>query len=212
MRKSQILSGWKNTADQTGGQSTALPLDMPFGDAPALLTLEREITVPEDEKNNAFYLETQYLSGRCTVYVDGEKAGVFRSMFSPCVTALGDFIKKGETQTLRLEIEPEARPDGRFTFGGARLISTRQSHFALSDACAPLRMRTVFTKDGVRVLLHAEIENPNNYDVVLFRLCSPEGILLDVKSARPPRRTRCSSCPLPCCGRAYTRRINTVPK
>ena len=197
MRKSQILSGWKNTADRAGGQNTALPLDMPFGDAPATLTLEREIAVPEDEKNSAFYLETRCLSGRCTVYVDGEKAAVFRSVFAPCVTALNDFIKKGAPQTLRLEIEPEARPDGRFTFGGARLISTRQSHFALSDACDPIRVRTVFTTDGVRVLLHAEIENPNNYDVVLFRLCSPEGILLDVKSARPTAADAVFELPAP---------------
>ena len=197
MRKNQILSGWKYTEPNGAEDNISLPMDRPAADAAETFALTREIQIPTDEKNVSFYLETACLSGKCTVYVDGERAGSYHSIFTPYLTDLSSLIKKGTTQILRLEIEPVSRPDGRFTFGGARLISTRQSHFALSNSADPIRVRTVFTKEGVRVLLHAQIENPNNYDVVLFRLCSPEGILLDVKSARPTAADSVFELPAP---------------
>ncbi len=180
-----LAGGWKIPVFDNGEKNEALPLCIPAGEAPETLTLTHEIEIAEDEKNAAFYLETRFLSGKCRVFLDGEPAGAFRSVFAPRYTDLTALIRKGQKQELRLEITPEARPDGQFTFGAAALIGTELSHFAISDETEPVTVRTVFSDAGVRVLMHAEIENPNNYDVVLFRLCSPEGILIDVKSARP---------------------------
>ena len=186
MRKIQILSaGWKEPVFENGERNISLPYFLPIEKAPEKLVLTHALAAPGDEKNSCFYLETKLLSGKCTVYVDDQKVRSFYSVFAPRITELTAYIKKGALQTLRLEIEPENLPDGRFSFGGARLISTRQAHFALNDETEPVRVRTVFTEEGVSVLLQAAVENPNNYDVVLFRICSPEGTLIDMKSAKP---------------------------
>lgn len=180
-----FTEGWKQPLFEDGEKNYALPLIWRGEDTPQTLTLTRDFKIPVDEKAGSFYLETRFLSGRCRVLLDGAQVREFRSMFAPRITDLSAFIKKGENQTLTLEITPETRPDGLFTFGGASLIGVGLSHFALNDAVSPLNVRTVFTEAGVTVRMRAEIENPNNYDVLLFRLTSPDGILIDVKSARP---------------------------
>ncbi len=189
--------GWKQPLFEDGEKNYSLPLVLSREETPETLTLTRDFTVPADEKASSFYLETRFLSGRCRVLVDGEAVRELRSVFAPRVTDLTAFIRKGEAQTLTLEIAPEARPDGQFTFGGAALIGTGLSHFTLNDAVSPLSVRTVFTDAGVTVLMHAEIENPNNYDVLLFRLTSPDGILIDVKSARPTDANAAFDLPAP---------------
>ena len=181
----KLISGWKQPVFDGGEKNLALPISMPAAEAGETLTLTHEILIPADEKTSAWFLETKYLSGRCRVLVDGALAREYESVFAGRTTDLTPLIKKGEAQTLTLEIAPKARPDGDFTFGEATLTGVGLTHFALADGARPLDVRTVFSDAGVRVLMKAEIENPNNYDVVLFRLCSPDGILIDVKSARP---------------------------
>lgn len=186
MRKVQILTaGWKEPVFEDGERNITLPLTMPIEKAPEKLVLTHDFSFAADEKNSCFYLETRALSGKCTVFIDGQKIHSFYSLFAPRATTLTEYIRKGEPQILRLEIEPAALPDGRFTFGGAKLVSTRQAHFALNDETEAVRVRTVFTEAGVSLLMHAEVETPNNYDVVLFRLCAPDGTLIDTKSAKP---------------------------
>ena len=177
--------GWKQPLFEDGEKNYSLPLIRAASDTPETLTLTHDLKIPADDKAGSFYLETRFLSGRCRVLVDGTPVREFCSVFAPRITDLTPFVKKGEAQTLTLEITPQTRPDGNFTFGGASLIGTGLSHFMLNDEVSPLSVRTVFTDAGVSVRMHAEIENPNNYDVLLFRLTSPDGILIDVKSARP---------------------------
>ena len=185
MRKIRALTeGWKQPVDGCGDKNLSLPLEIPAEKAGQMLILERDILIPADEDTGYFVLETRFLSGKCSVLLDGAPVREYRSVFAPRMTPLPG-LTKGEPHTLRLEIRPAARPDGLFTFGAANLYATGLSHFALNDEKEPVSVRTVFTDAGVSVLLHAEIENPNNYDVVMFRLYAPDGALIDVKSARP---------------------------
>ena len=192
-----LTDGWKQPVFEGGDKNLSLPLTLDGKEAAQPLTLTREILIPPDEKASSFYLETRFLSGKVRVLLDGAPVREYRSLFAPRLTDLGAALTKGEPHTLTLEITPELRPDGTFTFGGASLIGTGLSHFALSDGCAPLTVRTVFTDMGVTVKMHAEIENPNNYDVLLFRLTSPDGILIDVKSARPTDANASFDLPAP---------------
>ena len=192
-----LTENWKQPLFDDGEKNHSLPLEMPFAEAPETLTLTRDFKLPADEKASAFYLEIRALSGRCKIEIDGAEVREFRSVFAPRVTDVTSFIKKGEAQTLTLTITPEARPDGLFLLGGVSLIGAGLSHFAISDEVSPLTIHTVFTDAGVTVRMHTEIENPNNYDVLLFRLTSPEGILIDVKSARPTDANTAFDLPAP---------------
>ena len=189
--------GWKQPLFEDGEKNHSLPLVWNKEETPETLTLTRDFKIPADEKAASFYLELRFLSGKYRVLIDGAPVRELNSTFAPRLTDVTEFIKKGEAQTLTLEIAPRARPDGLFTFGGASLIGTGLSHFALNDTVSPLTVRTVFTEAGATVLMHAEIENPNNYDVLLFRLTSPEGILIDVKSARPTDANAAFALPHP---------------
>ncbi len=193
----ELREGWKQPVIEGGEKNYTLPLILPAGELPEKLTLTHELCIPADEKTASYFLETSFLSGRCAVFIDDTPVREYRSVFAPRRTDITAFITKGETQTLRFEITPTARADGNFTFGAASVTSLGRSHFAFCDEKEALTVRTAFGDAGVSVFVRAEIETPNNYDVLLLRLTSPGGTLLDVKSARPTAAAAVFELPAP---------------
>ena len=186
MRHTEILSdGWVRHMPNGELRSVSLPLRLKADEAKEKIELSRRLYVDPEDANTEFYLETRSLSGKVRVYVDNEEARVYRSRYAPRATDLTPLIRRGEEQRLRLVITPEVLSDGCFGFSQARLIGAAASHFEISDLGAPLSVRTVFIKSGAAVTVKAEIANPNNYDVLLFRLCAPSGAVLETRAAKP---------------------------
>ena len=186
MRNTELLNdGWLRYLPDGQLKPVTLPLRLNADEAKEKIELDRRLYVDPEDPNTEFYFETRALSGRVRVYVDNEEARVYRSRYASRATDLTGLIKRGEEQRLKLVITPEVLPDGCFSFAEARLVGVSASHFEISDAGAPLTARTVFTKNGAAVTVRAQITNPNNYDVLLFRLCAPSGAVLETKAAKP---------------------------
>lgn len=186
MRKTiDLNTAWKTEVFFGGAKNFDLPVMRPLGDLPETVVWSRRFFTDDNPKHSVWFLELYALSGRVTVLVDGKEVAAFRARVAPVVTDLTPFIQKGKGQELTLEITPEAGPDGCFTFGRARLVAVAGSHFSPDAGVTPLLVRRAFSENGVRVEVSADVRNPNNYDVVIFRLYSPEGILLDTVTAKP---------------------------
>lgn len=186
MRKRiDLRAAWKKEIFDGGEKNFDLPLTLPIGDVPETVRYSHTIVTDAADKNSVWYLELSAVSGAVTVTVDGEKAAAFTSRFAPVTVELTPCIRKGARQELALEIRPEATPDGDFCFGGAALICTERSHFSPETGVTPIEVRPAFDDAGVTIEVSAAVANPNNYDVVIFRLYSPDGILLDTENVRP---------------------------
>ena len=181
MRKNANLNqNWQTSVP--GGQKTcALPLKE-AGEKNGTLTLTHALYVDRDELNTVYVLELTDLAAGAELLLDGEEIGTVEPGFAPSRFDLSENIVKGRRQELAIVLHEK---DGAFTLGEARLISTAASHFLLSVVHGSLRIRPVFTEDGVLLRVKAKVVNPNNYDVVIFRLFSPEGLLLDTATAKP---------------------------
>lgn len=185
-----LKDGWKQEVSQIGEKNFSLPLRFSFADAPEVFTCTHALHIPEADKNGVCFLELSYLCGSVKVFIDGETAGELNAVLAPVMLDISDFIKKDRSQELRLEIQPRENAEGDFSFGRAALITAGRSHFDLALSSNPLDVRTVFSQSETGIYVKAQVVNPNNYDVVVFRLFSPEGILLDTKTARP---TQCAA-------------------
>ena len=182
MRKiANLNENWQTTLP--GGEKTCpLPLAFADGGNKETLTLTHGIYVDKDELNTVYVLELTGLAAPAGILVDGREAGVVEPGIECARFDLSAFIEKGRRQELSLRLTAK---DGVFALGKARLISTAASHFRLSVVHGSLRVRPVFSNGGAALHVRAEVVNPNNYDVVIFRLFSPEGLLLDTASAKP---------------------------
>jgi|GEM_PF-1259439 len=190
MRNEILLSGlWQKEESGSVFSDFSVPFEAPVEKMPETLILRRKITVSQEEKNSVFFLEIMGLSGRIRAFVDGATVGGQNCSEAPRYFEITEFIKKGESQEIKLEIMPAGNPYGDFTLFDIRVICVSLSHFDVSLNNDPLTLRTVFFKDGVKLSVSADIINPNNYDVVVFRLLSPNGQLIDVKTARPTDST-----------------------
>ncbi|MBR5411027.1 MAG: hypothetical protein IK104_10200 [Clostridia bacterium] len=186
MRKRIDLGAdWKKAIFDGGDKNFDLPLILPIGDMPEQAIYSHALSTDAQDKNCVWFLELRAVTGRVRVLVDGQEAAAFSAFAAPVIVELTPLIVKGTAQELTLEIIPAAGPDGLFTLGGAALICTERSHFSTEQGVSPLEIRPVFSESGVGLRVSADIVNPNNYDVVIFRLYSPDGILLDTRNVRP---------------------------
>lgn len=181
----KLSDSWQKEEAKDVFSSLTLPYKQPIKNAPESLTLRRKIYIPKEDKNEEFFLEIKGLSGRFTAYIENTAAGKEECFIAPKYIDLTNLIKKGEDQEIKLEIFPEANPNGDFTFFEASVICVPRSHFNVTLNNDPISVTTEFTENGVKIGLSADIINPNNYDVVIFRLIQPNGQAFEAKTSRP---------------------------
>ncbi|MCH5197739.1 MAG: hypothetical protein J1E34_02425 [Oscillospiraceae bacterium] len=181
----KLSDQWQKEEAKEVFSSFELPFKTPAINAPEKITLRRKIFISDEDKNEEFFLEIKGLSGKITVFIGNEEAGKETCAIAPRYIDITGFIKKGEDLEIRLEIIPLPNPHGDFTFFDSSVICVPRSHFDVKMNNDPISVRTEFEKTGVKLFIKADIINPNNYDVVVFKLISPLSQLIEVRSARP---------------------------
>lgn len=189
---------WKREIPGVGGKEFDLPLRTADVRENETVTFTRSFLIPESDDGSAVLLVTDGLSGRAEILLDDDEVCVHDGLFAPFAADLSPYVKKGRRQTLTLRVLPRRTPDGEFVFGGARLVSTGKSRFDRTvPGAAPLRVRAVFTKDGVSLRAEADLANPNNYDILVFRLTDPKGRVVETRSEKPTQPQTVFSLPAP---------------
>lgn len=169
-----------------GEKKTRLPLILPFSDVPEKLVLKCFFTPEEETEKNCFFLELDALSGRYDVFCNEEKAASLKSVYARTRIDLTAHIRQKEENVIKIEIAPVKRADGTFAFGGARMIMTDKTHFGLLyDGDPGVSVRTVINGMTAHIAAKAEIDNPNNYDVVVFTLLDPKGRTVESRTEKP---------------------------
>ena len=194
----ELKKGWQTEIFSGGSKNFDLPLLLPAETIHRNLIFRRFFTLSEAEGSDVYFLTLKYLSGTVTVWIDGQKAAVHSGMFAPFSCDITPFVKKGQKQELRLELQPAATPARQFTFGAAEIACVNQSHFDLTaPAAMPLTVKTEFEGDIADLLIDARITRPNNYDVVHYQLYDPNGRLIVSQTAKPTSPQVCLSVAAP---------------
>ena len=183
-----FTNDWKWEVSELADREFRLPLllpEPPRGKDSAL-TFYRGFTVPESDECSAYYLRLSALSGDCEILIDGRSVARRESLYAPYAVEVTAFIEKGAAQTLTLRVRPAETPDGAFCFGGAALLGRSSSRFDPTvPAAQPLTVKTDFLENCVSVTVRAAIVNPNNYDIVRFRLIDPKGNVAEIRTEKP---------------------------
>ncbi len=187
MREYTDLSGsFHETLFDGGEKNVSLPVVMPFEKAPSELCLECTFTPPEDTEQNCFFIELDSLSAKYDIFCNGEKVTSLKSVYTRRRAELTAHIRQNAANEIRLVISPLKRADGRFSFGGARILMTDKTHFELlSDGDSGISVRTLINGLAAHVSVKAEIINPNNYDVAVFTLYDPNGRVIETRTEKP---------------------------
>ncbi len=189
---------WKREVAGIGCREFELPLRTAEFTPGEETLLSRNFCIPESDDNRKYYLILSRLSGDCRILLDGEAVGTQHSLFAPVCTELTERIVKGKRQTLQLRLTPEADPAGDLTFGDARIVGVSRSHFDRSvPAACPLNVRTVFVKEGVSLIAEAAVADPNNYDIICYRLTDPRGRTVEIRTEKPTAPRTVFSLPVP---------------
>ena len=181
----ELRDFWQKEEAKNVFSDISLPAVFPSAGDSEATVIRRKIQIPSDNKNDDFYLEIKGFSGKLRALIDGKAAGEAGCFIAPRYISLTQLIVKGETQELTLEL---SSPDGEKTelsLFYAGIIGLSRSHFDVTVNNDPITVSADFGNGFARVDVFADVVNPNNYDVVIFTIYSPDGEPLDIRTARP---------------------------
>ena len=191
-------AGWKRKTAEAEEQTYSLPLQTALLQPEEPAELYRVFSVPDGDNIGDFFLILEHLTAAFDVLIDGKFVAHAESLFAPVCIDISAYVVKGQQQTLSLQLQPAAAPDSAFTFGSAKIIGTHKSHFDLTvPGASPLSVQTSFTDEGVTVTVDAALVNPNNYDIVIYRLVDPAGKTVGIRTERPTAPTTVFTLPKP---------------
>lgn len=196
MKKTISLQhGWQTEVFSGGAKNYDLPLQLPPGNLDGQLVLKNTFVLPDDE-NGAYYLLLGHLSGAFSVTVDGRTVSRHESLFAPYACELTDYVQKGGSHEVCLTITPCLLPAGCFTFGSAEILCVNRSHFDYTaPAAMTLTVRTEVEASLVNIYIDAHLVQPNNYDILQYRLFDPGGREIHTLTTKPTSPQVCVTLP-----------------
>ncbi len=202
-RKIDISDNWLFYIDDpiNGVKKTDLPYSwLPYGVDEASINLYpdhgvfvKEIEVDPSDGEDV-WIELSAVSEKCDLSVNGKHVGSHIGGVTKFRFDLTRFVKKSKKLLISLSVSaidsgfmPFVARSRCGVFGKINLIYAPHSHFALDDFGSDGVFVNTALIDGSKaeINVNAVINNPINYDVVLFVLYAPDGSLCGEALAHP---------------------------
>lgn len=148
------------------------------------LTIHKEFTAGKTA-GRMLRLASEGLTGHATVYCNGKKLASLLSMQSPFSVLISDNQQPGDEFTIRIEINPRPRSDGRFVIGRISLVDTGEYRFNTEgEVSSGVHAECSVVENGGALTIIPDVVNATNYDIVTAVLKDELGDTISVKSMK----------------------------